>query len=529
MRKLLSSFIIFLSLAYSIPKAHAKQEFLGVKASDEEKYSFKHFDCIDGKRRLQISQVNDDYCDCADGSDEPGTSACSGVVRSALFACRPQGYPEVLIPSSRVADGVCDCCDGSDELLSSTKIKQPKAKCKNQCKEVYAAEMERLQRLAAEFSEGRAERERYVLIGQQAQARRRDTLEHAKETVKSKEGYISTLKEAVQSEQAAELIQRLGGVQETLGFDQLSDSAVLSLVSNFTIEVGNYEELFHIAILQEVANSPGLSEEELAKRVEEREKKLTELGYPANLEEISNEEQLSLATQALALKDSLNMRYLALVFLAHSMQSTTLYQLLQQLSGNPPETCADTPESLSEESVSAPSCADKQTVVIQSIEESLNHLIASVEIESELKKTYDKAKAELDKFEKEVSELEEEIKLEPLFGDDQQFYLLFQSCWTTKKDETEYEICPFKSVTQRTESDSFDLGTFKKFEKVSSPHGAYKMKFKDGQQCWNGPKRASTVFFDCGLEDKIIAADEPSMCEYEFVLKTPSACDQLQA
>ena len=57
--------------------------------------------------------VNDDYCDCVNGRDEPGTAACSA--QGAMFACAGDGH---LIPSAFVDDGVRDCLDGSDELIT---------------------------------------------------------------------------------------------------------------------------------------------------------------------------------------------------------------------------------------------------------------------------------------------------------------------------------------------------------------------------------------------------------------------------
>lgn len=34
----------------------------------------KEFYCLDGRKKILFARVNDNYCDCLDGSDEPGRS-----------------------------------------------------------------------------------------------------------------------------------------------------------------------------------------------------------------------------------------------------------------------------------------------------------------------------------------------------------------------------------------------------------------------------------------------------------------------
>jgi hypothetical protein len=77
---------------------------------------------------LDPSMLNDDYCDCEeDGSDEPGTAACSHVQNQHVhFMCKNTFHLPTQLHTSKVNDGVCDCCDGSDEF-------QFEGLCENTC------------------------------------------------------------------------------------------------------------------------------------------------------------------------------------------------------------------------------------------------------------------------------------------------------------------------------------------------------------------------------------------------------------
>ncbi|OHT08510.1 hypothetical protein TRFO_22928 [Tritrichomonas foetus] len=81
------------------------------------------FECFDKSKIIDLSKVNDQYPDCPDASDEPGT----GVLYNSTFFCKNTKGTSIEIPSWSVGDGICDCCDGSDELFNSH------VKCPDKC------------------------------------------------------------------------------------------------------------------------------------------------------------------------------------------------------------------------------------------------------------------------------------------------------------------------------------------------------------------------------------------------------------
>ncbi|KAL5968565.1 Glucosidase 2 subunit beta [Taenia solium] len=112
---------------------------------------FKPFTCLDKSATIPWAKVNDDYCDCLDGSDEPGTSACPDME----FYCPNTDHEGVFIHSSFVNDMVCDCCDGSDEYLGLVK-------CNNTCGALAREREEQLQKRRKEIESGHQIYQEYV-------------------------------------------------------------------------------------------------------------------------------------------------------------------------------------------------------------------------------------------------------------------------------------------------------------------------------------------------------------------------------
>lgn len=111
----------------------------------------KTFRCFDGSKTIPLSNLNDNYIDCLDGSDEPGTSAYP----NGTFYCRNRDIFPSEIPKWSVGDGICDCCDGSDEILVNSRWN-----CTDTCDVFIEEKAKLLKILTQKYQEGISKRQK---------------------------------------------------------------------------------------------------------------------------------------------------------------------------------------------------------------------------------------------------------------------------------------------------------------------------------------------------------------------------------
>lgn len=133
----LLSIIIPLTTSAAISAQASTDKLRGVLPARRDVYTPTNagtWKCLSGDKEIAWSKVNDDFCDCPDGSDEPGkissqwmyllpanstltgTSAC----RNSSFYCINEGHEGAIIPSSRVNDGLCGMACARHALYAPT-------------------------------------------------------------------------------------------------------------------------------------------------------------------------------------------------------------------------------------------------------------------------------------------------------------------------------------------------------------------------------------------------------------------------
>lgn len=128
-------------------------------------------------------------------------------------------------------------------------------------------------------------------------------------------------------------------------------------------------------------------------------------------------------------------------------------------------------------------------------------------------------RTELENVKSSISNAEKKLGIN--FGSENEYYNLYQKCFSVDNNEYTYELCVFDKVNQRPKNGggATSLGNWGTFELEKN-----EMNYNGGQRCWGGPDRSAKILISCGKENRLFDPSEPNKCEYQLRFETPAAC-----
>lgn len=144
-----------------------------------------------------------------------------------------------------------------------------------------------------------------------------------------------------------------------------------------------------------------------------------------------------------------------------------------------------------------------------------------------------------EKSSKEAQIGEENRDLTKDYGAEDIFRALKGKCINQDSGEYNYELCWMDRTTQKSKKGGGNtgLGNFARFDSIEVDEdvnaegkglGVGKrmtLVYENGQHCWNGPNRMTTVVLACAEKDEIWKVVELEKCVYRMDVGTPVACE----
>ncbi|KAM7350962.1 glucosidase 2 subunit beta [Cochliomyia hominivorax] len=481
--------------------------------------------CLDGSKTLKFLQINDDYCDCEDGSDEPGTSACA----EGTFHCENRGYRSQDIPSSRVNDGICDCCDGSDEYVAE-------GMCANTCIELGKVEQEQRKYRAEMYKKGAAKRSEMVARGKQLKAEREkrrselDARRQEQESLKAEKEQLKKQAEAAETE-ALDFFKEQQKEKDALtaaNAPETDDSLRSEATASFLRYDSNNDGLIEISELQQDLQldrdrNGVVTVEEAKYFLDEREHVDLEAFITLSWPRIKTMQMIAQGIFKPPQGEDENNEEMAELQNDEQRGDQRPDEDVEQI--HPDERY----EGDEEEEEEMYEDEDVGTGTVESEKP------ADVEYDPETQRFINmanEARNALSEVERAIREIEHEIKEideqnAKDYGPNDEYATLEGECYNFEEREYVYKLCPFERASQQPRSGGSEITLGRWDQWLHEGDNKYaKQKYAHGASCWNGPQRSVIVQLKCALESRITAVSEPNRCEYYFDFETPAACDE---
>uniref|UniRef100_A0A8C3AEG3 Glucosidase 2 subunit beta n=1 Tax=Cyclopterus lumpus TaxID=8103 RepID=A0A8C3AEG3_CYCLU len=476
------------------------------------------FTCLDGSRTIPFDRVNDDYCDCQDGSDEPGTAACP----NGSFHCTNAGFRPGFIPSSRINDGICDCCDTTDEYNSG-------AACQNTCREMGRKERESMQKMAEIAKEGFMLKQQLIQEskrGLEDKKAKHADIEVSKNELEKTVEALRTVKETAEQPEKEAKERHLKAWEDQKAliqmekdkarmaevFLELDDDGLLGGVDQ--VDSVAFESIWHVIkekYISEAIPEPPAPVETPPEEIREPESDNDSELYPE--EDIPDEEEddeeededddtddgdfkvspLGFSIK-LMLDDSHNF-----FLVSHCYLSSICRALLRR---RPKKR--------------------RMTMMRGLCRPTTKKRRASLMVTRDAFEEAEKALREVDD---QIKNLEKEISFD--FGPTAEFAYLYSQCYELTTSEYIYRLCPFNRVSQKPKfgGSETNLGSWGQW--AGPEDNIYSvMKYDHGTGCWQGPNRSTTIKVTCGKETVLVSTSEPSRCEYLMEFISPAVCQE---
>ncbi|XP_012991520.2 glucosidase 2 subunit beta [Esox lucius] len=491
----------------------------GVPLSKRQFYEEeKPFTCLDGSRTIPFDRVNDDYCDCKDGSDEPGTAACP----NGSFHCTNAGFRPAFIPSSRINDGICDCCDTTDEYNSG-------ATCQNTCRELGRKERESLQKMAEVTREGFMLKQQLIHEAKKGQEEKQVKLTEFQSTKKGLEEKVEalrTVKEIAEEPEKEAKERHLKAWEEQKELIRMEKDKARMAEAFLELD----DDADGYVSVAELQSHPELDPDSDGSLTETETQGL--LGGADKVDTTAFESVWS----------SIKGKYLLESQSDPPAPVETPQEEARDLgsdhdSDHYPEDYAgeDEDEEEDEEDDDPEEEEDKAPPTVRTPEKKEDDEMSMPPYDAETQGLVDaaqKARDDFDEAERALREVDDQIKsLEKEigfdFGPSAEFAYLYSQCYELSTSEYVYRLCPFNRVSQKPKfgGSETNLGLWGQWAGPEDNIYAV-MKYDHGTGCWQGPNRSTTVKLTCGKETVVTSTSEPSRCEYLMEFTTPAVCQE---